>query len=449
MTALGGRFSAFERSTKLMAVIKLLNVGLTMITGFAVTYVFIRTLPLDTFRAFLLLVAFGNFTVSAEFGLTSIIYSRLRRYWLASDGDAGREEFRLEEIGFLFLFLIGLVAVAALALAGALATGWVRTGYPLLFQLFFVNACLNVVLLLMKRGLAAVDTNFGWEAIDFLRRVATLALLMAILLGLNITLSVALQLALALATMAASGLWLQRRLGMRKRQWLAWRSGGRHVRRYYSKDIGTTVALTISEMAAYNAPYFTIAAATHDVRPMLLFDFTFKMMRALSMIVRALIEATMPKLTAAYYERRSQSFVRVLRLSLLASVGAAAGGALVLLVAGRWLVDHLFDGKLDIRMPEIVLVGVMMVALSVTSVSVYLQGALGRFGVVLRQSIPFVTGSLLCVPAAALLIRGTGYSFSIAFLTLYALVFLGTAALHAVSIRRLVIGLRAPAGVGA
>src|SRR3546814_4746074 len=75
----GSALARMEGSARILALIKLANVGLTLIWGFAVTYVFVRVLPLREFQSFLLLVAFGNFTISAEFGLTSIIYARLRR----------------------------------------------------------------------------------------------------------------------------------------------------------------------------------------------------------------------------------------------------------------------------------------------------------------------------------------------------------------------------------
>ncbi|MBN8830655.1 MAG: hypothetical protein J0G94_08520, partial [Sphingomonadales bacterium] len=66
-----------ERRPGLLGAAKLANVVLAMAWGFVVTFVFVRLLPLSEFRAFLLLVAFANFTVSAELGITSIAYSRL------------------------------------------------------------------------------------------------------------------------------------------------------------------------------------------------------------------------------------------------------------------------------------------------------------------------------------------------------------------------------------
>ena len=109
-----GLLARLERSPRILALAKLANVGITMVWGFAVTYVFVRALPLSEFQAFLLLVAFGNFTVSAEFGLTSIIYSRLRRYWLRPAGDPDEDDFRMEEIGFLFFLLVAMVVASSL-----------------------------------------------------------------------------------------------------------------------------------------------------------------------------------------------------------------------------------------------------------------------------------------------------------------------------------------------
>jgi hypothetical protein len=46
----------------------------------------------------------------------------------------------------------------------------------------------------------------------------------------------------------------------------------------------------LSEVAAYNSPYFLIAAMTHDARLLLVFDFTFKIIRAVATTIRATIE---------------------------------------------------------------------------------------------------------------------------------------------------------------
>ena len=91
------RLARLEGSARILALVKLANVGLVLIWGFAVTFVFVRVLPIAEFQAFLLLVAFGNFTISAEFGLTSIIYARLRRHWLGRG--EGTDEAVAREVG--------------------------------------------------------------------------------------------------------------------------------------------------------------------------------------------------------------------------------------------------------------------------------------------------------------------------------------------------------------
>ncbi|QUT08274.1 hypothetical protein KFK14_14765 [Sphingobium phenoxybenzoativorans] len=438
-----GLLSRLERSPRILAIAKLANVGITMIWGFAVTYVFVRALPLSEFQAFLLLVAFGNFTVSAEFGLTSIIYSRLRRYWLRSAGDPDDDDFRMEEIGFLFFLLVAMVVVAGFLLGGAMLAGWVATGLPLLFFIYFLSACINLPLLLVKRGLMATDHNLFWELLDLVRRGVTLILLLAVLVGFNLTLSVTLQFVLAVLGIGIAGVRLHRRVGMKKRHWVAIRRGGRHVKARYLRDIGSTMSLTISEMMAYNAPYFTIAMATHDARPMLLFDFTFKMSRALTMVVRALTEAAMPGLTATYYAKARDKFAKLLFRALGVAAVAAMGAGVSLAILGQFIVTHLFNGEIEIAYTEIGLIILLMLTLSTICVSVFLQGSLGRFSVVLRQSIPFLIGSLLSVPVAVVVAPLVGLSFSFAFLAIYTLVFVGTAALHGISLARLLHGMKA------
>jgi O-antigen/teichoic acid export membrane protein len=433
----GGVLARLERSARVIALVKLANVALILIWGFAVTFVFVRVLPLAEFQAFLLLVAFGNFTVSAEFGLTSIIYARLRRHWLGQgpgqdeDADSG---FRLEEMGVLFLFLSALTVGATALLLGAMALGWVGTAMPLLFLLFFLSACLNLPALLAKRALAAIDGNLLWELLDCARRVVTIGLLLAVLAGLDARLSVALQLAVSILVIGYAIALLHRRLGMAGRHWLAFRAGGGHVRRHYLGDIGASALFTLSEILAYNAPYFTIAMASGDARPMLVFDFLFKMMRALSMLARAVVEAALPRITRTYHAGEGARFRQIVLRALVAGALCAllASGALLLL--GRPLFSELFDRKAAIGLGEIALICVSLAALSIICVSVYVQSALGRFRHLLERSIPFLAGSLVSVPLALL---ASGVRFDDAFLILYALTLAGTAMLHGWSLSRL------------
>ncbi len=421
-----------EASARILALVKLANVGLVLIWGFAVTFVFVRVLPLAEFQAFLLLVAFGNFTISAEFGLTSIIYARLRRHWLGGDqADGG---FRLEEMGVLFLFL-GLIMLGGTAiLIGALTLGWFDTAMPLLFLLFFLSACLNLPALLAKRALAAVDGNFLWEALDCGRRVLTIALLLAILVGMDPRLSIALQLAVSLLVIGWAIAHVHRRLGMSARHWFAFRVGGGHVRAHYLRDIGASAAFTVSDIIAYNAPYFTIAIATSDARPMLIFDFFFKMSRALSMLVRAVVEAALPRITRAYHAGDRARLRQLLARSLGAGLVFAVLLSSLLLGVGDWLFATLFDGRATIDRTELALIVAALAALTIICVSVYVQGAIGRFPTLLHRSLPFLAGSLASAPLALAL---APQRFDLTFLGLYTLTLTGAAILHLLSLQRL------------
>ncbi len=439
MSALVGRTIAkMEGSARFIALIKLANVGLTLIWGFAVTYVFVRVLPLREFQAFLLLVAFGNFTISAEFGLTSIIYARLRRYWLGH-GEGSADSFRLEEMGVLFLFLAMLIVGAVVILLVALVAGGLDTTMPLLFVLFFLSACINLPALLAKRALAAVDGNFVWEMLDCVRRLMTIALLLLILNGLDARLSVALQILIGLSVIGYAIMLVHGRLGMTAQHWLAFSRGGAHVRTHYLQDIGASALFTISEIVAYNAPYFTIAIATQDARPMLLFDFFFKMSRALSMAIRAMVEAALPRITRAFHAGDRARLRQLLTRALTVAGVFALTASVALLLLGQWVFTKLFAGRAAIEMVDLLLIDGALLGLTMICVSVYVQAALGRFSHLLKRSLPFLAGSLLSVPLAMLF----GQEFDRGFLALYALTMILVAALHALSLRRLLAGMAA------
>lgn len=435
------RLARWEQNTRVLTLIKLTNVGLTMLWGFAVTYVFVRLLPEPDFRALLLLIAFNNFTVSAEFGLTNIIYARLRQYWLG--GQSTPAGFRLEELGALFVGLLALIIVSAIVVMVALVLGFIPTHLPLLFLLFFLASALNVQLLLAKRGLAAIDRNMMWECLDLLRRLLTLLALVTALVGLNLLFSVVLQLAFSLITIGLAMVILHHALRMELHQWFAWRIGGGHMRRTYVRDVGASIMLTVSEVAAYNAPYFIIAALTRETRILLLFDFAFKMGRALSTAVRATIEAILPGATRAFYSRDKAAFGAILRKATLTAMGIAVCASGLLLVLGQWLFHELYHGKTGLIITEISMICGALLALSFICVSVYVQGALGRFTELLCRSIPFLLGALALMPVTLMISRVTGRMDEV-FMLLYASLFVGVAMLHLFSLRRLGRGIGHP-----
>jgi O-antigen/teichoic acid export membrane protein len=280
-----------------------------------------------------------------------------------------------------------------------------------------------------------VDGNFLWEALDCARRVVTIGLLLAILMGMDPRLSVALQLAVSMAVIGYALLHVHGRLGMERRHWTAFRAGGGHVRAHYLRDIGASAAFTVSDIVAYNAPYFTIAAVTADPRPTLIFDFFFKMSRSLSMLVRAMVEAALSRITRAYHAGETARLRQLLGRALGAALAFAAGLGALLWLAGDRLFALLFDGRAAIDRADLALILLALGALTILCVSVYVQAALGRFGHLLARSLPFLAGSLASAPLAALLWPGR---FDLAFLGLYALTLCGVAALHLLSLRRLV-----------
>jgi len=381
-------------------------------------------------------VAFNNFTISAEFGLTNIIYSRLRRFWLGDETE-GEQRFRHEEIGVLILFLGALIIVASLLVATMIALGWINTQLPAIFLIFFLAAALNVLLLLAKKTLAAMDCNLAWEMVDISRRVLGLVALFAVLGGFSLLHSVAVQLLLNASGGLIGMIVIHRLSGMRLRQWFAWQVGGKHIHRNYLADIGRSAALTASEIIAYNAPYFLIAAWSHDPRLLLIFDFVFKIVRAVAMAIRATIEAALPVLTRHWFSRDGDSFGRALLLAGGVALAIALCANLLLIAIGQKIFAFLYNGAVMLRMNEMLLLCTLLFALAVMSVSGYVQMALGRFGALLRCSLPFMSGALLVTPLTTHWLAVPGEGDALIFMLLYTLLFIGAATLHMRSLFRL------------
>lgn len=213
-----------ERRPGLLAAAKLANVALAMAWGFVVTFVFVRLLPIGEFRAFLVLVAFANFTVSAELGLSSIVYSRLRRARVAGEGD-----FRNEEISALAWTMTGIVLIGGALLGAAMASGLIETGRPVLFLAFYGITAVNLLAVLARRALAALDHNLWWEMLDLVRRLSGIALLLAALGGLPLLDSVLIQLVIALLMLWLGVSTVHRTLGMPAGAWLGVGRGAAHI----------------------------------------------------------------------------------------------------------------------------------------------------------------------------------------------------------------------------
>ena len=423
-----GRIARLERDPRALGAMKLLNVGLAMLWGFAVTFVFVRLLPIAEFKAFLLLVAFANFTISADFGFSGIIYARLRRARVGSD-DTGGGAFRAAEIGMLFAFMTGVAVLGGAIIALCLETGRIETQQPALFYAFYALAATNIFALLVKRAMAALDHNMAWELLDAGRRGISVLLLLVALAGMPVLLSIAIQILVSAATMGAGLAIVHREAGMRASDWLG--RGGEM--RPYLADMGATMALTLSDVAAYNAPYFGIALATHDPRPMLVFDFVFKISRTLTAVIRALTEAALPRLTEAWHRQRKDAVAAGIAKLRTMSLAAAAALAVLLLVAGPEISRILFAGKAVLGRDELAVIGLLLLGLALICVSTYVHNGFGRFAKLLPPSFLFLGGSVLSVLVADMV----GAHFALTFLIAYALVHVALGLAHSVMLARL------------
>ncbi|MCF8709637.1 hypothetical protein [Rhizorhapis sp. SPR117] len=428
------RIRELEQSIGVLGAVKLGNACLILIWGFGLTFVFARALDNIEFQNFVLLIALSNFTISAEFGFTNIIYNRLRRWRLHAGG-----QFSFTEISAVLAAIITLIVLAVCALALCFVVGIIVTQLPLLFLSFFIVSCLNIAVLLCKRVLAALDRNLLFEFTDICRRVVSLVVLFAVLLGLDLGFSV---LILLVVTLASLGIWcviIHRVLKLRMAHWTSIAKGIGIIRTRYLRDIRASILFTLADVGANNMPFLVIAFLTDDLRPLLLYDFAYKLMRVMGIVMRAIIESYLPRITAALHSGSILLVRRAFLHCLAGGVIPGLGVSLLLLCWGHQLAQFLYHGKMDVTVLDLTLLSLVMLALPVNALSIYVNCAIGRFGTLLKASMPYLIGATFSAPIAMVATWGHD-AWAETFLSIFTIVYLLAMLLHLWLLKSLVTG---------
>lgn len=417
------RAARLERSKWVLTIVKLIGASLTIGWGLASTYVFARVLVDIELANFIVLIALANFTIGAELGISNILYDRLRRAHIGVDND-----FAFAELAALLAVLFTAVAMATGGVGVAIALGVISTGLPALFVALFALAAVNMVVLLAKRSLAAIDRNLGFEAIDIARRLINLALMLAVLSGFDATLSIFAQLSVSLLAIGLCFGLNSSALGAPIKDWTKIAPGLRILKMRYLTKLGPAMALTIADIAAYNLPFIVIASLGDNLRPLLLYDFLYKLLRVLGTATRAVTEAQLPRLTRAVHTGDT----RGLRIGLWETFGTgfvfAVVLAVLLLAAGPAAAALLYDGKLSLSARDAIAMALPLLVLPAAALSVHLNSSLARFRELVVANIPLLVAAVLA-PVISMLAFADG-DWGWGSLVLFASAYLVTAALH-------------------
>lgn len=376
--------------------LKLLNAALTMIWGFALTAIMVRAVGITEYARYVLVAAVGIYLSAADFGVSFLIYSRLREAFLKADVSPLREPVAAA------LSLYVLVTGAAVLLFVPLG-GWLlppgETDFVALV-LFFCISALNLPWLMVRAMGNAVDKYMVFELLDVLRRVAHTGLISLMLMGVSPTTVFLLCCLVWLACYAFAFTSLRRSIGVSYRElFVVNRSGFRAFLIEFGSKVRPSLVFSLTEFGIYSFPYFYVPAIFGHGAAIVIFDLFSRFFRAAITANQVASGGLLPQITHAYHLGNRSSLVRALSISLLLSLAASICLAAVVIAAGGVIFPLLLDGQGTVS-------STVAASIVIVTIANALQNTAGNFivnvGLIhLAQRLAVILGAAMFVAAAA------------------------------------------------
>ena len=280
--------------------------GAALVTGLLQTFVFAHVLSAHRFSLFILVAAVGYSLWLVDFGIVKILFVRLRARFLSRDSSDSVPR----QASAVVMFYFGLVGTGALLCFVFMAL-WTAAplGEAAEFGLFFLFVSLNLVWFALRYGAIAVDEYVLFETLETVRRVAYIAGLAAMLAGLPL---IVMLIALDLLWGVVIAICVRRMIarGALSPHWTGWLRHLRAFLRANKTEIARSGAYAISEIYAYNLPYFIVPYLFGLGAPPIILDTVFKVFRGGAVVFAAVCDILVPRQTSALAERNGPALVR-------------------------------------------------------------------------------------------------------------------------------------------
>jgi len=405
-------------------VLRASTAGAAVAFGLVQTFVFARILGAHEFSLYILIGTFGVSLWLFDLGAAKILFVRQRERHLAGSRDGTVPA----QSGAVVILYAGIVLTGALATFAAMAT---RTslGGALDYALFFTFAALNLVWFPLRNVSNAVDEYIGFEALEAVRRVGHIGLMLTLLVGLPFTAFLAaanalwaLVFVLCIARLARAGA-LARPRGLWSTLTTFWRGNRAEILRSGN--------YTVAEIAIYNFPYFVVPAAFGLGAPTIVLDTLFKVFRGSTLIYAAGLDPLLPKQTRALAERDARTLKRATLTAFILCAVPTFALCAVLLTVGDRLFALLLGHVVTIPPMATKLLVLLLIANLAQNVASNLLLHTGFF----REIARIATFLIVAMAAMTLVAIGTGAGIA-GFIGGYTAVYVAGAALYVVTLWR-------------
>lgn len=317
--------------------LKLVNQAIITVWGFAFTWVAIRALGLSDYAFVAVLIAIAGLVLQADFGLSSLLFARLRKAHVIEADTHGERNLLLAMLTLSVGVTLSAIAIFAVAvLVGGL--GPARLGIAAV--LLFAGIALNLPWQPVRVTLNAHDAFLHSEVIEFFRRSATLLATLAMLRGLPLAGYGVVILIVWVAAFAAGAALLWRRSIVTREASVA--AGFAELRGENLSGLGRTALFSLAEFTVYMFPYYVIPLLFARAELVIAFDAFFKVTRFAATCCQVSGEIMLPAQTRAYHMNDRTGVARGLSRALRIGAAPVAIGCVAILGFG----DHLFTALL-------------------------------------------------------------------------------------------------------
>lgn len=429
------RPSALRRPLRLLAsvlslrylLLRSATAGGAVAFGLVQTFVFARVLGAHEFSLYILIGTLGVSLWLFDLGAAKILFVRQRARHL----DARRDDNAIAaQSSAVVILYAAIVAGGALSCFAVMATrNGIAPGAAADYTLFFIFAALNLVWFPLRNVSNAVDEFVGFEALEAVRRLGHIGLMLALLAGLPF----------AAFLLTANALWavlfaicilrlvrigaLARPRGVAATLASFWRGNRAEILRSGN--------YAIAELAIYNFPYFVVPAAFGLGAPTIVLDTVFKVFRGTTLVYAAGLDPLVPKQTRALAERDTNALKRATLTAFILCAIPTAALCAVLLVAGDRLFALLLGHAATVPPAATKLLVVLLIANLMQNVASNLLLHSGFFREIARVATFIVVA--MAVTTAIALAAGADI---VGFLSGYTAVYVAGAALYLVALRR-------------
>lgn len=398
--------------------IKYVNVLLTTVWSFFLTFVLVRVLSLSDYAVVAVITGLGGYVLSANLGFSSVVYNRVRASFLSGN-------YQGSEIALTSLLIYGAVALAATLIAAVWILGS-KVGSPdirLAVLIHFIGMTCGLPWTIVKASATGLNNHFRFELIEVARRGAALILVACIYFGLPFTnyawiILATWVIAFLLAMPLISKAWSDQEQTVL--------TGLRHLGGQM-KLVGSTGLFSALESVIYNFPYLFVPHVWANPVAVVSFDTLYKIDRFGATAYLAAAEAVLPQQTAAVHGRDLKRLMKPTLTALIVGAAPAICGILAVTVFGD-LVFGILLGKAElIAQPVRIAMAIMLAAMLFQTVAGTLLLNLGLASDLVKVTWPVIIG-MTGLSVAAVIWR---FDFSAFFLG-YALIFLAGSVAYAV-----------------